>query len=119
MKESLIVDKSYNFALNIIKLYKYLAFEKKEYILSKQLLRCGTSVGANVEEGQSAISKKDFASKNSIALKESRESHYWLRLLRDSDYLPSNFLFLIKDAEELKRILSSIVKTTQERLNRK
>ena len=88
MSKAIIVDKSYKFSLRIIELYKYLSFERKEYVLSKQILRCGTSIGANVEEGQAAISKRDFAYKNSIALKEARESHYWLRLLRDSDFLP-------------------------------
>ena len=118
MSGSIVVEKSYSFSLKIIELYKYLAFEKKEYVLSKQILRCGTSIGANVEEGQAAISKRDFASKNSIALKEARESHYWLRLLRDSDYLPQKFNSLISESEELKRILTSIVKTTQENLKK-
>jgi len=118
MSKAIIVDKSYEFSLRIIELYKYLSFERKEYVLSKQILRCGTSIGANVEEGQAAISKRDFASKNSIALKEARESHYWLRLLRDSDFLPEKFSSLINESEELKRILTSIVKTTQENLKK-
>jgi len=116
MKESIIANKSYKFSLRIIELYKYLAFEKKEYVLSKQILKSGTSIGANVEEGKSAISKKDFISKNSIALKESRETLYWLRLLKDSSYLPDKYLFLINECDELIRILTSIVKSSQEKL---
>lgn len=116
MKESIIANKSYKFSLRIIELYKYLAFEKKEYVLSKQILKSGTSIGANVEEGKSAISKRDFISKNSIALKESRETLYWLRLLKDSSYLPDKYLFLLKECDELIRILTSIVKSSQEKL---
>ena len=84
MSKSIVVDKSYAFSLKIIDLYKYLNYEKKEFVLSKQILKSGTSIGANVEESQSAISKRDFISKNSIALKEARETHYWLRLLKDT-----------------------------------
>lgn len=116
MSKSIIVTKSYDFALEIIKLYKYLSFEKKEYVLSRQILKSGTSIGANVEEGQGTISKKDFIHKNSIALKEARETHYWLRLLRDSDFLKKENIALIGKCEELKKILISIVKTSQERL---
>ncbi len=116
MPKSVIVDKSYKFSLEIIELYKYLNFEKKEYVLSKQILKSGTSIGANVEEGQAAISKRDFINKNSIALKEARETHYWLRLLRDSNFLKETDLILIDKCEELKKILVSIVKTSQERL---
>ncbi len=116
MSKSIIVTKSYTFALEIIELYKYLSFEKKEYVLSKQILKSGTSIGANVEEGQAAISKRDFINKNSIALKEARETHYWLRLLRDSGFLKKEDLILIENCEELKKILVSIVKTSQERL---
>lgn len=116
MSKSIIVDKSYKFSLEIIELYKYLSFERKEYVLSKQILKSGTSIGANVEEGQAAISKRDFINKNSIALKEARETHYWLRLLRDSNFLKKEDLILIENCEELKKILVSIVKTSQERL---
>ena len=114
--EKIIVKKSYDFALNIIELYKFLVYTKKEYVLSKQVLRSGTSVGANVEEGQAAFSKKDFISKNSIALKEARESNYWLRPLKDSKYIDDKFIYLIDDSEELKRILGSIVNTSRKNL---
>ena len=116
MKGNPVVDKSYSFSLRIIKLYKVLTYDKKEYVLSKQILRSGTSIGANIEEGQAAISKRDFISKNSIASKEARETHYWLRLLRDSDMLPKEFSSLIKECDELVRILSSIVKSSQDKL---
>ncbi len=113
---SIVAEKSYRFSLQIIELYKALTINNKEYVLSRQILRCGTSIGANVEEGRAAISRKDFISKNSIALKEARETHYWLRLLRDTNFLPIDFIKLIDDCYELIKILTSIVKTTQSRL---
>ncbi len=116
MKKSIVVEKSYSFALRIIDLYKYLNYNRNEYVLSKQILKSGTSIGANIEEGQAAQSKRDFISKNSIALKETRETHYWLRLLKDSDYLTNDFIDLLNDCEELRKILTSIIKTSQERL---
>ena len=116
--KKVIVDKSYKFALNSITLYRDLVQNKKEFVLSKQLLRSSTSIGANVEEGQSAISKKDFVSKNSIALKEARETNYCLRLLKDSKLLDSKFKYLIDDSLELKKILTAIVKTSQQSLKK-
>ncbi|PZX92151.1 four helix bundle protein [Flavobacterium aquariorum] len=85
--ENVVQIKSYDFALRIVKVYKYLSQEKKEFVLSKQLLRSGTSVGANIEEAIGGQSKADFFAKLTIAYKEARESKYWIRLLRDSDYL--------------------------------
>lgn len=106
--------KSYDFALRIIKVYKYLSQEKKEFVLSKQLLRSGTSIGANIEESIGGQSKADFFAKITIAYKEARESKYWIRLLRDSDYLTieqaSN---LLNDVEELLKIIGSIQKTVR------
>ena len=87
MKENLVKDKSYAFAIRIVKLYKYLCEEKKEFILSKQVLRSGTSIGANIEEAIGGQSEKDFYSKLTIAYKETRETHYWIRLLTDTEYL--------------------------------
>lgn len=87
MKDNIITDKSYAFAIRIVKLYKYLCEEKKEFILSKQLLRSGTSIGANIEEAIGGQSEKDFYSKLTIAYKETRETHYWIRLLTDTEYL--------------------------------
>lgn len=87
-KDNIIQIKSYDFTIVIIKLYKYFVMEKKEFVLSKQLLRSGTSIVANVEQAIGAQSRKDFFAKLTIAYKEARESHYWIRLLKDTDYLP-------------------------------
>ena len=95
--KNLIVDKSYKFALRIIKMYKFLIEEKKEYVLSKQVLRSGTSVGANINEAQSAESKPDFIHKMGISLKELRETDYWLNLLHDSDYIDKNSFISIEN----------------------
>ena len=115
-KNNLIVDKTYHFSLMIIELYKFLSQEKKEYILSKQLLRCGTSIGANINEAQAAISKKDFIAKISIASKEARESRYWLSLLRDSGFIdPSKkkVIQLFSEIESMINITTKIVKSGQ------
>ena len=115
-QESLINTKSYAFALEVIKIYKYLINEKKEYVLSKQLLRSGTSIGANINEAISGQSKRDFVHKLSIALKEARETLYWLKLLADSGYIElQNFSTLSGSCEEIIRILSSIILTTKEK----
>ena len=111
-KESVILDKSYQFALDVIKLYKILC-SKNEFVLSKQLLRSGTSIGANCEEATAAQSRNDFISKMSISLKEARESRYWIRLLIDSSYINKDNELLSK-SEELIRILASIIKSTKE-----
>jgi four helix bundle protein len=115
-KESPILSKSFAFALTIIKLYSELQ-KRNESVLSKQLLRSGTSIGANVEEATAAQSKRDFLSKMSIASKEARETRYWLRLLNKSDLVPVNVSVELQQVEELIRILTSIVKTTGESLN--
>jgi four helix bundle protein len=112
MEENIILSKTYDFALRIIELYKYLSKEKKEYTLSKQILRSGTSVGANSEEAAGSISKKDFRAKFFIAYKEARETHYWIRLLRDSDYIDSKLASsLLTDIDEILRIIGAILKT--------
>jgi four helix bundle protein len=112
-KPNIIKDKTYNFALKIIQLYQELR-NQKEIVLSKQLLRSGTSIGANVEEGTAAQSRKDFISKMAIASKEARETHYWLRLLRDSQLSKDiNLSGLIEESEEIIKIITAIVKTTQ------
>ena len=114
--DSIIAKKAYAFALNIVTLYKQLIEEKKEYVLSKQLLRSGTSIGANVNEAICAQSKRDFVHKLSISLKEARETKYWLNLLKDSAYLESNsFTNLIIACDEIIKILSSIILTTKQR----
>ena len=131
MKDNIILDKSFSFAVRVVKLYKYFCNEKKEYILSKvansgcetnfprkQLLRCGTSIGANVNEAQAGQSKKDFIAKMSIASEEARESQYWINLLIKTDYLNSNdehTTSLLNDIEEIVKLLTSIVKSSQGR----
>jgi len=112
--ENVIQIKSYAFAVRIVRLYQHLSVEKKEYVLSKQILRCGTSIGANVEEAIGGQSRADFVSKMSIAYKEARETSYWLRLLKDTDYLTvSEFNSIHADAEELCRIIAAIQISTK------
>lgn len=119
-QENIILDKSFNFAVRIVKLYKYLCEEKKKYILSKQLLRCGTSIGANINEAQAGQSKADFISKMSISSKEARESKYWVELLIKTDYLDINEIYvqsLLKDIDEIIKLLTSIVKSSKVDVN--
>ncbi|WBL22808.1 MULTISPECIES: four helix bundle protein [unclassified Zunongwangia] len=116
-KDNPLKKKSYDFALQIVQVSKKLMTEKREFILSKQLLKSGTSIGANVAEANGAISNADFSAKISIAYKESLETKYWLSLLKDSDYLQlESFESLHKDCDEISRILYSILKKT--RLNK-
>mgnify|MGYP003826382077 CR=1 FL=1 len=113
-KSNVISEKSIKYALRIIDLYKYLSTEKKETVLSKQILRCGTSIGANIEESLGGSTRKDFLNKLSIAYKESRETKYWLILLYKSNYITKPmFDSMHKDCEELCKILSSIILTTK------
>ena len=117
-EENIVREKSYAFALRIIKAYKYLAEEKKEYVLSKQLLRCGTSVGANIEEAIGGQSPKDFFAKLNVSYKEARETMYWLRLLKDSKILNEKESdSLMKDCDELLKITGTIIKTMKVKLN--
>lgn len=114
MRENVIRDKSYAFALRIIKLYKFLAEEKREYVLSRQVLRSGTAIGALISEAEHAQSKADFINKMNIALKEANETNYWLNLLKDSEYIDtSQFDALSKDAIEILKLLISIVKSSK------
>ena len=114
---NVLVDKSFQFAIRTVKLYKYLCEDKKEFILSKQLLRAGTSIGANINESQDAQSKNDFVSKLSISLKEGRESKYWLELLKETDYLTNKEAeSILNDLEEVIKLLVSIIKTTKENI---
>ncbi len=111
--ENIIESKSFDFAVRTVNLYKYLAFEKQEYVLSKQLLKSGTSIGANVSEAQKAQTKADFNSKMNVSLKEANETYYWLRLLSKTDYLSqSEFDSIEKDIKEIIAILTSICKKT-------
>ena len=117
MTESVIRDKSKLFAIRIVKLYHYLCDEKKEWVLSKQLLRSGTSIGANIVEAQAAVSKKEFLAKMYISFKECCETEYWLELLHETDYLSdSEFESINQDNIALKKMLSSITFTTSNNL---
>ena len=114
-KDNIIVQKSYAFALQIIQLYKLLV-EKKEFALSKQVLRSGTSIGANIHEAVASESKRDFIHKLAIAVKEARETSYWLNLLKDSEYISKDeFNKLNSSCGEIIKILNSIILTTKER----
>lgn len=118
MKDNLVQEKSFAFALRIVKMYQWLCGERKEFVLSKQILRCGTSIGANIEEAIGAQSEKDFHSKMAIAYKESRETHYWLRLLRGSNYIDDGaFESISTDCEELIKLLGSITKTMKSKMS--
>ena len=112
--ENVIETKSFDFAIRIVNLYNYLKNEKNEYVLSKQLLRCGTSIGANVAEAEQAQSKADFVSKMNIALKESAETKYWLKLLNATGYITETELSsILKDCIEVEKILCSIIKSSK------
>ena len=115
MKDNIVLDKSFEFAIRVVNLHKHLCDSKKEYILSKQLLRSGTSIGANINEAQAAQSKKDFIAKMSIASKEARESKYWIELLIKTDYLDKDKYTqsLLDESYELIRLLTSIIKSSQ------
>ena len=115
MTENASVEKSFEFAVRIVNVYKYLTREHKEYVISKQLLRCGTSIGANISEAQRGQSKADFIAKMSIALKEANETQYWLRLLFHTDYLTKEeFNSIHKDLAEVLSVLTAICKTSAE-----
>lgn len=110
--------KSKRFAVRIVKLYQYLCQEKHEYVLSKQLLKSGTSIGANLAEAECAISKKDFLAKVYISLKECSEAKYWLELLFETDYLTeSQFRSMLSDCEELRKMLSATTRTLNSTLH--
>lgn len=113
-KENIVMTKSYAFALRIIKLSQYLINEEKEFVLSKQILRSGTSIGALVKESEHAQSRADFINKMNVALKEANETEYWIMLLKDSGYVDEkSFQSIHQDIIELIRLLASIVKTTK------
>jgi len=115
-KENIVVEKTYTFAIRIVNCYKFLQAEKQELVLSKQLLRCGTSIGANVEEAVGGQSKKDFFAKLSIAYKEAREVNYWLRILRDTQFLDPKVAESLLYNEEILKLIGSILKTMKSQL---
>ena len=111
-KDNIIQEKSYDFAVRTVNLYKHLSQERKEFVLSKQLLRSGTSIGANIEEAIGGQSRKDFYAKLTIAYKEARETHYWIRLLKDTGFLSKDTAqSFLNDTEEMLKIIGSIQKT--------
>lgn len=111
MKENIIVRKSFAFSVRIVKLQKYLTEQKKEFVISKQVYRSGTSIGANISEAQRAQSTADFASKLKIALKEANETQYWLHLLYETNYISKKeFSSIHSDLEEILKILTAICK---------
>lgn len=115
MKENIIQKKSFEFAIRVVNAFKYLQSEKKEFVLSKQFLRSGTSIGANVEEAIGGQSKKDFIAKISIAYKEARETNYWVKLLKATQYLEEKEAdSIVIDIEELSKILSSILLSSKQ-----
>ena len=119
MNKNITLNKSKAFAIRIIRVYQFLLNTKKEFVLSKQLLRSGTAIGALMREAEHAQSKADFLHKVNIALKEANETTYWLELLAETDYISkSEFDSLFKDGEELVKLLVSIVKTTKQNLGK-
>ncbi|MDZ4711524.1 MAG: four helix bundle protein [bacterium] len=113
-KENVVKEKSFRFAVRIVKLYQYLCKEKHEFVLSKQILKSGTSIGANIEEANGGISKMDFSHKISISYKEAKETAYWLRLLKETNFIDEDlFNSLFKNCDEICKILFSILKTTR------
>ncbi|MCX6155700.1 MAG: four helix bundle protein [Candidatus Kapabacteria bacterium] len=114
MKKSIVNEKSFQFAIRIVNLYKYLCEQRKEFVLSKQLLKSGNSIGANIREGDHAESKLDFIHKFAIAQKECNETIYWIELLNASDYLSeTEFKSIYEDASELMKLITSILKTSK------
>jgi four helix bundle protein len=119
MRENIVKDKSFKFAVRVIQLYKYLCEEKKEFVLSKQLLRSGTCVGAMIRESEHAESKQDFIHKMAIAQKELNETMYWLELLKTTNYLnESNYLNIYNESQEIMKLITSILKSTKSNLKK-
>lgn len=114
-EENIVAAKSYAFAVRCVNLYKYLCNDKSDYTIGKQLLRSGTSIGANVKEATRGVSKADFTAKMSISLKEASETEFWIELLRDTDYITEEQAdSMLKDCQELLKLLMSIVKTSKQ-----
>ncbi|MGQ0826896.1 MAG: four helix bundle protein [Bacteroidota bacterium] len=117
-QENILKDKSYKFSVRIVKFYKFFSGQKNEYVISKQILRSGTSIGAMVEEANQAESKADFIHKLSIANKEANETHYWLRLIKDTQLVSEDTLPLQNDCEELIKLLTAIIKSSKRNISK-
>ena len=118
-RKNILKEKSFAFALRIVHAYKYLTNEKREFVLSKQLLRSGTAIGALVREAEYAQSILDFISKMSIALKEANETEYWLTLLKESEYIDNDvYLSILNDCQELLKLLTSSINTSKKKLKK-
>ena len=114
-EDNIVAAKSYAFAIRCVKLYKFLCEEKHDFVIGKQLMRSGTSIGANVKEAMRGVSKADFTAKMSIALKEASESEFWIELLRDTDYVTEQQAeSILSDCQELLKLLISIIKTSKQ-----
>ena len=114
-KENIIVTKSYAFAVRCVNLYKYLCDVKNDYTIGRQLMRSGTSIGANIKEATRGVSKADFTAKMSISLKEASESEFWIELLRDTDYITTEQAeSMLEDCHELLKLLMTIVKSSKQ-----
>lgn len=117
-RANVLYEKAYAFAVRVVKAYQFLSAEKRKYVLSKQLLRCGTSIGANVTEANGAISDADFSAKMSVAYKECLETKYWLQLLHDTDFItPKMFGSMFADADELGKMLFATIRSTRQLRN--
>ncbi|MEY8716474.1 four helix bundle protein [Francisella philomiragia] len=119
MKDNLTLDKSFNFSIRVVKLYEYLCENKKEYVLSKQLVRSCTSIGASINEAQAGQSKADFIAKMCIASKEARETKYWINFLIKTDYLDKDdkhVQSIVDDIDEIVKLLTSIIKSCQNKI---
>jgi len=115
-EENPVLDKSFEFSVRIVNLYKYLTSQKQEFVLSKQVLRSGTSIGANVSEAVQGFSHADFTAKISIALKEACETDYWIRLLHRTEYIENDhFKSIVSDCQELIKLLTAILKTAKDK----
>jgi len=117
-KDNVLKDKSYKFSIRIVKFYQFISTQKKEFVISKQVLRSGTSIGAMIEEANQAESKADFIHKLSIANKEANETHYWLRSIKDTQIVTEDILLLLNDCEELIKMLTTIIKSTKINLSK-
>ena len=117
VKENVLMNKTFSFSKRIVKLYKYLTIEKKEYVLSKQLLRSGTSIGANVRESKYAQSDKDFINKLSISLKEASETEYWIELMKDEYLSKKETESIIEELTEILKLLTRIINTMKKKIS--